>query len=195
MVEALGRKAEGRRELPQHGPELFLEAQNAGGEEIGERGLDVAQPSDMGDKPRRLDREEKSLRGLVVPAGKRIRPLQPVKRAVDLDRLDLAARIGKLAGMRQALWVEGSAPSAIGPAGDADPHRANAAHHSAPSEPVGQRRPCCGLTRSTQTASFRRGERSICPTARLAGSCAFWAANFRFADRVTMSRPYGTAAT
>src|SRR5262249_52956989 len=132
MIEALGRKAEARRELPQHRPELFLEAQDPGGEEIGKRGLDLAQSPDMGDKPRRLDREEKSLRGLVVPAGKRVGPLQPVKRAVDLDRVDLAARIGKLTGMRQTLRVEGSAPSAIGPTGDADPHRADATHHSPP---------------------------------------------------------------
>ena len=139
MIEPFGGEAEARRELPQHGPELFLEAQDPGGEEIGKRGLDLAQSPDMGDKPRRLDREEKSLRGLVVPAGKRIRPLQPVKRAVDLDRLDLAARIGKLAGMRQALWVEGSAPSAIGPAGDADPHRTDAAHR--PTARVRAKRP------------------------------------------------------
>src|SRR5215472_13607215 len=154
MVEALGREAEARRELPQHGPELFLEAQDAGGEEIGERGLDLAQPPDMGDKPRRFDREKKSLRGLLVPAGKSVGPLQPVERAVDLDRLDLAARIGKLAGMQQAFRVEGSAPSAIGPARDADPHRAGPAHRAAPS----------GLTATTENASFRPNEQAICPT-------------------------------
>ena len=112
MVEALGREAEARRELPQHGAELLLEPQDAGGEEIGERRLDLAQPPDMRDEARPLDREHKALRGLVVPAGKSVGALQPIERAVDLDRVDLPAGIGKLVGLQQAGRIEVSAPSA-----------------------------------------------------------------------------------
>jgi len=99
MVEALGIEAKGRRELPQAGAELFLEPQHARGKEIGERCLDLAQPPDVGDVARALDREDKALRGLVVPPGKSVGPLQPIEGAVDLDRLDLPAGIGKLVGV------------------------------------------------------------------------------------------------
>jgi len=93
MIEPFGGEAEARRELPQHGPELLLEPQDARGEEIGERRLDFAQPPDMGDEARALDREHKTLRRLVVPSGKGIGALQPIERAVDLDRVDLPAGI------------------------------------------------------------------------------------------------------
>ena len=132
MVEPLGRETEARRELPQHRAELLFEPQDAGGKEIGERGLDLAQPPDVGDEARPLDREDKTVRGLVVPPGKGVGALQPVKRAVDLDRVDLPAGIGQLIGMQQTRRVEVAAPRRIGPARDADPHGPAAAHHKAP---------------------------------------------------------------
>ena len=93
MIEPFGGEAEARRELPQHRAELLPEPQDTGGEEIGERGLDLAQPPDVGDEARALDREDKILRGLVVPTGKSVGALQPIERAVDLDRVDLPAGI------------------------------------------------------------------------------------------------------
>src|SRR5271169_6800096 len=121
MVETLGREAEARRELPQYGTELLFEPQDTGREEIRQRGFDLAQPPDVGDKARALDREHKALRGLVVPPGKRVRALQPIKRAVDLDRVDLPAGIGQLVGLQQTGRIEVAAPRRIGPAGDPDP--------------------------------------------------------------------------
>src|ERR1700694_1234796 len=102
MVEALEREAEARRELPQERAEFLLQPQDPGGEEIGERRLDLAQPPDVGDEPRALDGEDKALRGLVIPPGKGVGALQRIEGAVDLDRLDLPAGIGKLVGLEEA---------------------------------------------------------------------------------------------
>src|SRR6202022_287421 len=106
MVEAIEREAEAGRGLPPEGAGLLLQPQDAGGKEVGERRLDLAQPPDVGDEPRALDREDKALRGLVVPAGKSVGALQRIKGAVDLDRLDLPAGIGKLVGLPQARGIE-----------------------------------------------------------------------------------------
>ena len=73
MVEPLGVESEPRRELPQKGPELLFEPQHAGGEEIGERRLDVAQLLQVGDEPAAFDGEDKAFRGLVAPSCERIR--------------------------------------------------------------------------------------------------------------------------
>jgi len=47
--------------LPQERTQLLLEAQHAGGEEVGERRLDVAKLLQMRDKPAALDGEDKAL--------------------------------------------------------------------------------------------------------------------------------------
>ena len=141
MVEAFGIEAEIGRELPQARAELLLQPQDARGEEIGERGLDLAQPPDVGDVARALDGEHKALRGLVIPASKGVGPLQRIKGAVDLDRLDLPAGIGELVRVQQTGRIKVAAPRRVGPAGDADPHNAAAAHRP---EPGGcARRPSC----------------------------------------------------
>src|SRR5712671_5318824 len=127
MVETFGREAKARRELPQAGAELFLEPQHARGKEVGERRLDVAQPPDMGDEPRALDREDKAVGGLVIPPGKSIGALQPVERAVDFDRVDLSAGVGEFIGLYETWRIEISAPRPVGPAGDPDPHGARLA--------------------------------------------------------------------
>src|SRR5215469_18531208 len=132
MIETFGREAKARRELPQHGTELLLEPQDARGKEIGERGLDIAQPPDVSDKARTLDREDKLLRGLVVPPSKGIGALQPVKRAVDLDRVDLPAGMGQLVGLQQTGRIKVAAPWRIGPTGDPDPDDPGAAHRPVP---------------------------------------------------------------
>src|SRR5215469_3841009 len=132
MIETFGREAKARRELPQHGTELLLEPQDARGKEIGERGLDIAQPPDVSDKARTLDREDKLLRGLVVPPGKGIRALEPVKRAVDLYRVDLPAGIGQLVGLQQAGRIKVAAPWRIGPTRDPNSYVPAAAHRLVP---------------------------------------------------------------
>src|SRR5204863_2191023 len=114
---------EARRKLPQERAQLLLEAQHAGGEEIGERRLDVAKLLQMRDKSAALDGEDKAVRGFVMPSGEGIGVLERIMGAVDLDRVDLPAGIGQLIGMPQFARIEGAAPAAIIPTGDADAHR------------------------------------------------------------------------
>jgi hypothetical protein len=102
-VEPLGIEAEARWELPQKRPEFLFEAENPGGEEIGERGFDIAQLLHMSDEPAALDREDKILGRLVTPAGKGFGPLQRIMRAVDLDRIEMPAGIGELVALAQPL--------------------------------------------------------------------------------------------
>ena len=128
MFEARRVEPEARRELPQEGALLLIEAQHAGGEEIGERRLDIAQLLQMRDEPAALDGEDKALRSLVTPSGEGFGALQRVVGAVDLDGVDLPAREGQLIGMPQPGRIEAPAPAAIGPAGDADPDLPGAAH-------------------------------------------------------------------
>ncbi len=132
VVETLGIKSEARRELPQEGAEFLVEAQYAGGEEIGERRLYVSQLFEVGDEPAALDREDKPFRCLVAPSGEGFGALQRIMRAVDLDRVNLPAREGQLIGMPQFARIKGAAPAAIVPAGDADADGARAAHRRTP---------------------------------------------------------------
>ena len=132
MVETLGVKFEARRELPQEGAEFLVEAQYAGGEEIGERRLYVSQLFEVGDEPAALDREDKTFRCLVAPSGEGFGALQRIMRAVDLDRVNLPAREGQLIGMPQFARIKGAAPAAIVPAGDADADGARTAHRRTP---------------------------------------------------------------
>src|SRR5439155_10452679 len=121
--------------------QLLLEPQHAGGEEIGERRLDVVELFEVSDEPAALDGEDKAFRGFVMPSGEGIGALERVMGTVDLDRVDLAARIGKLVGMTQPARIKCAAPAAMGPAGDADAHLARATHRRAP-RPWGKRRRC-----------------------------------------------------
>ncbi len=132
MVETLGVKFEARRELPQEGAEFLVEAQYAGGEEIGEGRLYFFQLFEVGDEPAALDSEDKPFRRLVAPPGEGFGALQRIMRAVDLDRVDLPACEGQLIGMPQAARIKGAAPAAIIPAGDADADGARSAHRRTP---------------------------------------------------------------
>src|SRR4029077_15846814 len=85
MIEALRVELEAGRELPQERAELFLEPQHAGGEEIGEWRLYIIQLFEVIDEPAAFPREDKTLRGLVIPPGKRAGPLKRIMSAVDLD--------------------------------------------------------------------------------------------------------------
>src|SRR5204863_1640716 len=119
-VELFDIETEARRKLPQKRPELFFQPQYAGGEEIGERRLDVAQLFHMRDKTAALDREDKIRGRFSVPALEEFRPLQRVMRAVDLDRVDMPAGVGQLVLLAQLPGIKAAAPAAIAPAGDAD---------------------------------------------------------------------------
>src|SRR6266550_3868191 len=121
MVEPLAVEAEARRELPQKRSKLLFQPQHPGCEEIGKWGFDLAQLFQMGDETAALDREEKIIGRLVIPAGEEFGPLQRIMRAVDLDRIEMPAGIGEFVALAQLLGVEAAAPAGITPAGDADP--------------------------------------------------------------------------
>ena len=58
VFEAPGIEFEVRRKLPEDRPELVLELQHPGGEEIRQRLFDILEPAGMGDIARGLDRED-----------------------------------------------------------------------------------------------------------------------------------------
>lgn len=128
-LEKIGIESHVRRELPEDRPKLGAKPQQAGGEEIGERRLDLAQPQHMGDETRSLDRKDEIVGRFVAPAAEAFGTLQTVEGAVDLDRRKVPGGVGKLLLLRQALRVELAAPGRIGPAGYADAHRSRLFHH------------------------------------------------------------------
>src|SRR5437763_1901236 len=75
----------------------------------------------MGDEARPLDRKPETLRCLVAPGGKVLRPLQRIERAVDLDGAKGIGGEGQLVLLAQAFGIEHPAPSLVPPAGNADP--------------------------------------------------------------------------
>src|SRR5207302_4728016 len=119
-----------RCELPQDRPELFAEFEHAGGKEAVDRRACRGQIGAVSDKTRTLQRKDKILRRLVVPAAKTCRLLRAVEGAVDLDRSDLATRMRELARLRQALRIEDTAPWRKHPAADPDPDPRRGIHQS-----------------------------------------------------------------
>src|SRR5690606_3395492 len=118
--EAVAVEGEVGRELPEDGAELVAEEQHAGGEEVGERRLDVAQLLHVGDEAAALDGEEEAGRRRVVPAAEAGRALERVERAVDLDAVEPTARVLEFAAARQSGRIEAVVPAPVRPAGDAD---------------------------------------------------------------------------
>ncbi len=57
-----------RRKLPKERPELLVEREHAGGEEVGERPLEVAEAQEVGDVAAPLDAEHEPRRGVAIPA-------------------------------------------------------------------------------------------------------------------------------
>src|SRR3546814_13700826 len=102
-----------RRKLPQDRSKLAPEEQQPRGEEIGKRRFDFPKPLQVGDVAAALDRENEVVRRLGAPAPKAVRPLQRVKGAVDLDRVELTAGIIQFATLRQTLRIEYAAPGRI----------------------------------------------------------------------------------
>ncbi len=107
----------GRRELPVDRTELGTESQNPALEKALNTG--VREALAVCHEPRRLDAEHESVGRLVVPFLERRWLLQTVKRRVDLDRGEVAARVMQLLRLRQALGVETAAPWGEVPATDA----------------------------------------------------------------------------
>jgi hypothetical protein len=89
-----------RRQLPEDGPEFGLQRQHPGGEEVGQRRVDIAQLLQMGDEAAALDREHEVGRRLFGPAVIGLGTLQSVKRAVDLDRSEPLGRVGQFGPLR-----------------------------------------------------------------------------------------------
>ena len=114
---------EGRRELPEDRAELVAERKDSGGEEVGQRRVHVGQLLQVRDEPRALDREDESVRRLVVPALVRRRPLERVERAVDLDRVQPAGGVLELGPLRQAVRVVHLPPGRVAPPRDPHPVR------------------------------------------------------------------------
>ena len=109
-----------RGELPEDRTELGAKLEQAAGEEVGERGLDVAQLVHVGDQARSLDGEDEVLRrggGPLVEAGG---ALQGVEGAVDLHAGKAGGGKLKLAALRELRRVEDAAPARVAPAGDPD---------------------------------------------------------------------------
>src|SRR5215471_6728354 len=95
----------------------------------------------VGDIAAALDREDEVFRRILVPPREGIGPLQGIMRAVDLDRVDLAAGVGELVGLAQSPRVERAAPVAVVPAGNADLDPLSTTHRRALWD-CGKRRTC-----------------------------------------------------
>ena len=140
-LEALGLEGQHRRELPEDGAELVLQLEDAVGEEVGQRRLDLLEPAHVGDVLRPLDGEDESGGGVLVPLGVVLGALQRVERAVDLDRGKHARGVLQLLRLRQLLGVEHATPRFVAPAGDADADVACHAAGAASDVPSRPRRP------------------------------------------------------
>src|SRR5690606_19065580 len=66
-AHALGIESELRWKLPQNGPELVPQMEDARGEEVGQRRLHVTQPLHVSDESRAFDGKQKRRRCLSVP--------------------------------------------------------------------------------------------------------------------------------
>ena len=163
-----------RRELPQQRPELRSQKQQAGGEEVRQRHLGVAQFQHVGDVAGRFHREHKIGRGARRPVGKVFRPLQAVEGAVDLDAAETGWRrspvpsraAGRAGRTRRARAGNSSrrcrcAPCRAGGAGASFRHGrcvlSCKRHRSRPSPRQGRRAPAAG--RDAPAGSPQRRER------------------------------------
>src|SRR5262249_40565605 len=109
-----------RRELPEHRAEMLSELEHAGIEEMLDRVARLLQHTPVHGKPRSFDRKDKTVRHFACPFAKSRGRLRAVKGAVDLDRGEALARVGKLLRVRQPFGIEHSAPGLVGPSADAN---------------------------------------------------------------------------
>src|ERR1700674_1238736 len=92
----VGVKGGPRRKLPQDRPELRAELADAAVEKALDRGSGLGQNFSVRRRARRLHGKDEVVRRVGGPAAEALRALRPVESRVDLDRGELAARIGQL---------------------------------------------------------------------------------------------------
>jgi hypothetical protein len=85
-LKALAAEAHLRGELPEEGTELGAEFEQAAGEEVGERLLDVAKLVHVGDEAGAFDGEDEVVRRGLRPGAEAGGALQRIEGAVNLDR-------------------------------------------------------------------------------------------------------------
>ena len=112
--------AEAMAKLQEDRPELFFQLQNTRGEEVRQRQFNILKTLHVRDVLSAFDGEDEIVRRLLVPLGETFRALQGIERAVDFDRIQFAGGVGQFFAMLEFPGIEGSAPRAVGPAGDTD---------------------------------------------------------------------------
>src|SRR5262249_4148508 len=90
------------------------------------------QPPNVRDESTAFHTEDEIVRRLVVPLLPAGWPLKRIKRAVDLDRIELPRGVFQLAFLREILWIGGPTPRFISPTGNADARLAHLAPLSLP---------------------------------------------------------------
>jgi hypothetical protein len=118
--DAFGVVGEVGGELPEDGAEFFLEGEEALGEEVRERFVDVFEAAHVGDVAAAFDGEDEAGGGFVIPALPTGGALEGVEGAVDFDGVDLAGGEFEFAFLGEVFGVEGASPGGVAPAGDAD---------------------------------------------------------------------------
>src|SRR4051812_27472456 len=108
------------RKLPEDRPQFFPKREDARGQEVCERRLDIPQFFHVCDETRSLDAEYESGRRFRVPALITRRSLERVKRPIDLDRIKGMARKFELLPVGELFRIKNAAPAGIGPTGDSD---------------------------------------------------------------------------
>ncbi len=118
-LEHLGVETHRGRELPEDGPQLLAQLEQARGEEVGQRRVDVAQLEHVRDVAAALDREDEAGRRVRGPGRIAGRPLQRIEGAIELQRRKHARGVLQLAPLREAGRIEVAAPGRVAPARDA----------------------------------------------------------------------------
>jgi len=118
-----------RGELPEQGPELLPQLEEAGGEEVRQGRLHVLQLEHVGDVARPLHGKHEARRRLTAPRRVELRALEGVERAVQLDRGEHPGRVFQLPAVRETGRVEHAPPALVAPARDADADPAAATCH------------------------------------------------------------------
>lgn len=114
-----------RGELPQDRSELVAEGQYAGGEEVRESLLDVAQPKHVRDVARPFDGEHETGVHGRAPAAVALGSLERIEGAVELDGRKVLPDELQLSAMCETPRIEVAAPARVSPPRGADAHAAS----------------------------------------------------------------------